>query len=99
MSIREHIRDMIRGPAGKPEAMRTLSSLGTAVYILVTPIFQAIDVLWNKAHFDPLAFSTGYGSGFAAVLTAMGFAIGTKDKNVAKAQQINQGIEPQEPTS
>lgn len=75
---------MFRGPTGGFDVVRILFSIGGLNGVIAPPSFQAW-AMYRGEHWDPLSFCTAYGGMLAAIVTAGGLAISTKDKGVASA--------------
>lgn len=92
------ISNMLRGLTGEFEIGRVLLA-GSGVAAIVTPIiFQACDMIFNKAHFDVAAWCLAYPGGLGALAGIGVFSIGQKDKGVATAKATLQASETANPT-
>lgn len=59
-----------------------------AIASLALIIYQGVAIWLNKQPFSPIEF----GAGAAAILAAGGFGIAVKDKGVANAQNVADGV-------
>src|SRR6185436_12098051 len=85
---------MFKGPGGHFDVVRILFSIGGLNGVIMPPTFQAWAMIKGQA-WDPLAFWTAYGGMLAAIVTAGGLAISTKDKGVASALNTTPSSSPE----
>lgn len=80
------VRNLLKNVAGEYEIGRVILA-GSSIAAVVSPIaFQAWSMAENGAQFDPVAWCTAYPAGLAALHGIGAFAIGKKERDIAKAR-------------
>lgn len=88
------ILSILKGVTGEFEINRVVGAVGSLSYVICGNGFVLWDMWRNGAHFDITAYCLAFPGGLAVAVGSIAGAVAIKDRNVAAAKVIQQGVQP-----